>query len=359
MALSGSLKEFALPDIFQLIGQQKKSGRLLLRDQGKEGFVIFSGGMIIDAGTATENLISILVNYLLYHKGYPQKKISEFINYCKGNTKILCDVLVRIQYVSEDELFTLAQITLEDLACSLFTWTKGNYQFLPMEKAENYCIGGIAYSPDAITMEAMRRLDEWNRMKDVINEDSVFVPVRDAGQQPVPPDSPVLDPRSHILSQLTGTASVSELGTNTFFSNYRIFEVLFLALQNGEIIQVPAEQVKAAMKQEHEQKHAAQETTQTTVSVLVSTVVFILLFISGYILLPGVLLAEKSTDAHIYARKAAVNRACNQANIAATVYTARHGRIPESFSELENDNLLSQKKIKILKKAKISFYDIR
>ena len=36
MALEGTLKDFALPDIFQLIGLQKKTGVLYLRDERDE-----------------------------------------------------------------------------------------------------------------------------------------------------------------------------------------------------------------------------------------------------------------------------------------------------------------------------------
>ncbi|MBD3343721.1 MAG: DUF4388 domain-containing protein [Chitinivibrionales bacterium] len=358
MALSGSLKEFALPDIFQLIGQQRKSGRLLLSDGGREGFVIFYNGTIIDAGTSSENMISILVNYLLYHKGYPQKKITEFINYCKSNTRILCDVLIRIQYISEEELYTLAQITLEDLACSLFTWQKGNYQFVPIKRPEEYCIGNIAFSPDAITMEAMRRLDEWQRMKEVIHPGSVFVPTEKGATAINPDNSPITDPESYVLSHLDGTTSTGDLGSGTFFSTYRIYEILFLALQNGKIVQVSAEKVRAFMKQEHNRTRNAQQTSQTTVAVLIASVVFILLFLCGFLLLPKVLFAEKTVKARLIEIRQEVEQARKRTKIAAVQFAAQKGEPPQRLNELEQQGYVKNETLKTLRKANISFPEI-
>ena len=49
MALEGTLKDFALPDILQLIGLQKKTGTLLLRDETDEVTITFKDGSLVSA----------------------------------------------------------------------------------------------------------------------------------------------------------------------------------------------------------------------------------------------------------------------------------------------------------------------
>lgn len=45
MALEGTIKDFGLPDIFQLIGLQRKTGVLTLRAKNETVTVTFESGM--------------------------------------------------------------------------------------------------------------------------------------------------------------------------------------------------------------------------------------------------------------------------------------------------------------------------
>jgi hypothetical protein len=49
MALKGTLKDFGLSDIFQLIAHQRKTGVLYLEDRGKSVAVTFEDGKIVSA----------------------------------------------------------------------------------------------------------------------------------------------------------------------------------------------------------------------------------------------------------------------------------------------------------------------
>ena len=49
MALKGTLKDFGIADILQLIAQQAKSGELSVRTRGQQVTVWFVGGNIVGA----------------------------------------------------------------------------------------------------------------------------------------------------------------------------------------------------------------------------------------------------------------------------------------------------------------------
>ena len=49
MALQGTLRDFAFPEILQLIGQQGKTGVLRLASRGEEVHVLFAGGHVVSA----------------------------------------------------------------------------------------------------------------------------------------------------------------------------------------------------------------------------------------------------------------------------------------------------------------------
>src|SRR5438309_648018 len=52
MALKGTIKDFGIADIFQLIGQQTKTGQLILRDDVDEIRVYFREGAVVRAESA-------------------------------------------------------------------------------------------------------------------------------------------------------------------------------------------------------------------------------------------------------------------------------------------------------------------
>ena len=60
MALSGTLKDFALPDIFQLIGMQRKTGLLTLESDRETVSVIFEQGMVVHSDSTIRRLFRVL-----------------------------------------------------------------------------------------------------------------------------------------------------------------------------------------------------------------------------------------------------------------------------------------------------------
>ena len=56
MALQGTIKDFALPDIFQLIGLQRKTGVLTLKHGPETVTIKFLEGQVVEADMASESL---------------------------------------------------------------------------------------------------------------------------------------------------------------------------------------------------------------------------------------------------------------------------------------------------------------
>ena len=60
MALEGTIKDFGLPDIFQLIGLQRKTGLLTLKNEKENVTVTFENGMVVMADSNTKRLAASL-----------------------------------------------------------------------------------------------------------------------------------------------------------------------------------------------------------------------------------------------------------------------------------------------------------
>lgn len=65
MALEGTIKDFGLPDIFQLIGLQRKTGVLTLSNDKEQVTVAFENGMVVMADSDSKRLEDRLGNVLV------------------------------------------------------------------------------------------------------------------------------------------------------------------------------------------------------------------------------------------------------------------------------------------------------
>lgn len=339
MALSGNLKEFELPDIFQLIGQQNKTGRLVLQDGDRRASVVFSQGRIVAAATENSDTISMLAKYLIRAKRYPQVKVNEFINFCKGSAHIFADVLLRIQYISQDELLAVAQMAIEDHACELFQWRKGTYRFEPMASVTDSIVADIAFTADAITMEAMRRVDDWPRMLKELAAGAVVIPAQATARALAAPShvTPAAEPLRHVLQLLNGARTVDDVAAASFLSRYRIHEMLYQALQAKRVLisQLPSPERKKASAPPLED---TQETLHASLAALVTALCVIASFFLGSIALPRWLMSERFAQSR-YA-SAAEQIACREqkTRIAALqyeIYGGKRAASPQDLIELK------------------------
>jgi hypothetical protein len=248
MALRGSLREFELADIFQLISHDGKTGQLVLSHDQQEGFVVFSQGSIVTAGNGSQNLQTMLFDYLILVKRYSEEELNELLYLCQGEMRLFSQELTNRNYVTRDELTSLVKLGIEDLACSLFLWEDGHYRFDSLDSMDEYVIAGVVFPADAITMEAMRRTDEWKRMRRNISDDTVFAlsPNRSRAKSGAAPLSPLYDPVGYVASLVDGVSTIAALCEKSIFFQYRMYEILFGLWQDSEIYPLSVKRAPAA-----------------------------------------------------------------------------------------------------------------
>ena len=179
MALSGTLKDFGISDIFQLIGQQQKTGVLHLSEKDDEVHVAFKDGNIVRAECSTRKKKELLGDMLVRAALVTERGLEEALDEQKRTLKRLGDILVARGAVDRLALREMAQLQTCETIYRLFAWKTGNYAF---ETAE------IDFDPESVTpirsesvlMEGFRRIDEWPLIRKRIHSASMtFERVRD------------------------------------------------------------------------------------------------------------------------------------------------------------------------------------
>jgi len=129
MALSGTLKDFGIADILQLIGHQTKTGRLTLKNGQDEVEVFFVDGTVIFASEKARNSKNLLGNLLRRADLLSQEQLDEALQTQQRTLKRLGDVLVESGAVTRTQLAQIMRLQTTETLFKLFAWKNGSYEF--------------------------------------------------------------------------------------------------------------------------------------------------------------------------------------------------------------------------------------
>src|SRR5688500_18183971 len=183
MALEGTIKDFGLPDIFQLIGLQRKTGILTLKNAKDQVTVSFENGMVVAADSSTKRLEDRLGNVLVKQGKLTKERLEEALTTQKATLQRLGHVLTTQNYITEEDLKEAIQVQVSQLVFKVFRWRDGEYHFAPTDTVDYDRENFSPMSADFILMEGIRMVDEWPIIeKKIPSMDIVFRPAVDPGQ---------------------------------------------------------------------------------------------------------------------------------------------------------------------------------
>jgi hypothetical protein len=262
MVLNGTLKEFILADVFNLLTQQRTTGRLDLSSGKREAVIVFKDGVIVGGEDGDENLTNKLFNYLVDIKRKTPEQISPIFNAHTGDLSVLSTTLLEHNLLTAAELKGFAESCVEDICCSLLTWNEGTYRFNSVGSVSAIACGIVSISAENIIMEGMRRVDEWARMQDYITEDMVFVQTSDS--RPVGEIDIAATPEEYIFSLLDGNNSVKSIKKSCCLCEYKVYESINFLLQAQRITALQqhyTESIKAALARKEAELASVQRNT--------------------------------------------------------------------------------------------------
>ena len=110
MALKGTLKDFGIADILQLISHQAKSGELVLRTRGQQVTVWFVAGNIVGAEEAGRKRRDMLGSMMVRANEITQAELDYSLEIQRRTDRRLGGVLLETTYVSVDVLRDFAEL---------------------------------------------------------------------------------------------------------------------------------------------------------------------------------------------------------------------------------------------------------
>jgi hypothetical protein len=161
MALEGTLKDFSLADIFQLIGLQRKTGVLTLRGKDDTVTVTFLDGKVVAADSLNRRLETRLGSVLIKSGLLTQEQLNRALEIQKETLQRLGFILTHYGIISADALRQAIQLQILQIVYRLFRWKDGDYHFSQETTIEYDRDNVVPITAESILMEGARMIDEW------------------------------------------------------------------------------------------------------------------------------------------------------------------------------------------------------
>ena len=187
MALAGTLKDFGIADILQLIAQQQKTGMLHLRSKDQEVNVGFVDGAIVSAESSTRKKRDLFGHLLVRAELITESQLEQALETQKRSLQRLGDVLVSSGVLTTDQYQRMAQLQFNETLYRLFSWKSGTYEFEqgPVHH-DTHDLEPVR--AESVLMEGFRMVDEWPVIrKRIPRYDLVFATASPCRPIPAPP----------------------------------------------------------------------------------------------------------------------------------------------------------------------------
>jgi hypothetical protein len=159
--VQGKIADFSIPDIFQLVSSQGKSGSLTISGEERSTVFLFLDGRIVDVQPGRRDSRSLL-GAMLRDAGYlTDGELKGFlVARGTGGGKKLGESLVERGKVPKEIISRYLALQIKECLFDVLTFREGDYRF------EGFAVRPLPWAgdpirPDVLMMEGMQFLDEY------------------------------------------------------------------------------------------------------------------------------------------------------------------------------------------------------
>jgi hypothetical protein len=263
MALEGTLRDFSLADILQLIALQHKTGLLNVRSPSDTVTLGFTDGMLVSAESSAQRLDTRLGTVLVKTRRLQPEVLQRALEIQSQTLQRLGFILLKNGFCTAQDLRDGLDIQIRRIAYGLFRWTDGDYVFEQTDHVDYDRDSTTPLAVERLLMEGARMVDEWPIIEKVVRSlDLVYqrvlvaqpvVPADDEeladSVEPVPDRStrdrrldPIRISRGEwaVYELIDGRRTVAEINELTFLSEFDGCKAFYDLVSRGLIEEVGA-----------------------------------------------------------------------------------------------------------------------
>jgi len=240
MALQGTLKDFSITEIIQLIGQQLKTGVLRIRQGKKLVELHFVDGMIVHVYSNYRGKKDLIGEILVKAQLITEEQLERVLRIQKETLKYLGEILVELQLLTKEDVLKVISTQVYETIYDLFWWEDGTFYF-DLKLVESYKKIPFALSTEQVLLNILRMVDEWSEI-----EKKIFSPHLVFKKSPVPREKSAggLASQDFVKDKLTseqeliynlvdGEKTVQDIIDRSLLGKYYTSEILVDLLEMG------------------------------------------------------------------------------------------------------------------------------
>ena len=238
MGLSGNLRTMLPGDLLQWLSLGQKSGTLVITNKRVEKKIFFRTGRVISS--ASNDPREYLGQFLMSHGYLTEPELKKAMEVQVQSGILLGKILVMIDVISEKDLQRLMRLKAEEEIYDIFLWSDGEFYFIDNELPQMEMIP-LQVDVTGIMMEGTRRVDEWQRIREIVANDAVVpTPIREI-------DPTDLEEHELLIARaIDGKRSIAEIVLETRSSEFAVSSTVGTLVRQGSIFVVdPTREVKS------------------------------------------------------------------------------------------------------------------
>ncbi len=225
MSLEGSIKDFGIADILQLINLQKKSGMLTVQNEEESVTINFYNGEIVYALSVKMGENEKIGRLLISSGKLTEKELEDALLVQENTGEKIGHILVASGNISKEVLQNVLQIQIKDVIFKLFRWKDGRYKFdahqIEFEKEYQ-----IPISTGFILMEGIRMLDEWPDIEGLIPTDNIIFSQSNKGEESEKLFSSLGTEEINIFNLVDGQRDVKSIIQMVNLTEFEVYKTL-------------------------------------------------------------------------------------------------------------------------------------
>jgi hypothetical protein len=175
VALRGNLEDFGIADVFQLVGQQRKTGILeFTGTDGRQVQLRFDHGAIVSAAPADSRAHGSLGEMFVRCGFLTRDQVDALHTECEPSGQSLPRLAVARGWIDEEKLEQIEDLLTRETIFEVLRWSDGSFDFRSQQVFHRRAIETLL-GAEQILMDGLRMVDEWQSFADLVpSEDTVF-----------------------------------------------------------------------------------------------------------------------------------------------------------------------------------------
>jgi hypothetical protein len=342
ISLRGSLKDFGIADVFQLIGQQRKTGILEFSGNDEKIRLLFDRGAVVSAAPVGQWTYAAFGEMLTRCGLLTRDRADDLRRECEASAQTLQSVAIARGWLSLEELRQIEDLLTRETILSVLRWQVGSFDFTAEEVEHDREFDSLL-GAEQILMDGLRMVDEWQTFAKLVpSESTIFRRVLSFEQYRAgaagEPEQQIAN-AERVLNLIDGRLSVRRVIDLSLLGAFEAVRAL-AQLHGSQVIETVA--IESLPSARQDESNIASDPSRFRSLAAVALPLVVLLILTALIQLQR---GSETPDAFSIRRPTAFDgalQAHEQQRIrhALEIYRFEHGKWPRSLEALESEGLL-------------------